>query len=386
MQNISLFQRQFPLDHRKFWKKMVEKILSLIVLAIVVAVVVGLIVAIIAAATNKASGMSDGTIIIGAIIFFAFTLFLTFLAYGLYVKEYIKRYYYDANENFITIKKNVFTPTEIHIQYQKIQDVYVDQDLLDRLFGIYDVHIASATASSGIEAHIDGVSSNTAEGLKNFILEKIKNSGYGSSTATANTPLNNSVARAEIRANLNEDVSSSTYPISNLWFVQSFFANFWASLGIILFVFVFLFGGRRNDGKIAEDIYNAFGLSSIWALLVFWLVCFVILLIVSAVWKMNYHFAFQPEFILQKEGVISRSQRHLPYKAVQDVTLKQGLIERFLGISTVVIENAAQSGSTKKGVSSNSIRIPGQERLKGEKLVEILNNIVRRSNSTGMGV
>ena len=59
-------------------------------------------------------------------------------------------------------------PAQIHVQYGKIQDVYVDQDLLDRILGIYDVHISSATYSSGIEAHIDGVDKVGAEGLKNL--------------------------------------------------------------------------------------------------------------------------------------------------------------------------------------------------------------------------
>jgi len=39
--------------------------------------------------------------------------------------------------------------------------------------GLYDVHLSSATVSSGIEAHIDGVEKPAADGLRKIILEKV---------------------------------------------------------------------------------------------------------------------------------------------------------------------------------------------------------------------
>ncbi|MEI7478082.1 MAG: hypothetical protein WCJ81_06425 [bacterium] len=60
-------------------------------------------------------------------------LLLYFVAYAVYIKTYIKRYYYAGEDYFITIKKGVFTTAEIHVQWGKIQDVYVDQDIVDRI-------------------------------------------------------------------------------------------------------------------------------------------------------------------------------------------------------------------------------------------------------------
>lgn len=78
----------------------------------------------------------------------------------------------------------------IRFQHERIQDVYVDQDLLDRIFGLYDVHLSSATVSSGMEAHIDGVEKQAAEDLRNILLQTVqqrisKNKG-------TNIPANNS--------------------------------------------------------------------------------------------------------------------------------------------------------------------------------------------------
>lgn len=51
--------------------------------------------------------------------------------------------------------------------------MYVDQDIWDRIFGIYDVHLSSATISSGMEAHIDGLEKPAADGIRAVLLQII---------------------------------------------------------------------------------------------------------------------------------------------------------------------------------------------------------------------
>ena len=82
-----------------------------------------------------------------------FTIVLLTYFYQLW---YYNVYFYDLTPDYIVIKKGPITPHEITIPYERIQDVYVDQDILDRIFGLYDVHLSSATVSSGEAAHIDG--------------------------------------------------------------------------------------------------------------------------------------------------------------------------------------------------------------------------------------
>ncbi|MEM5883174.1 MAG: PH domain-containing protein [Candidatus Aenigmatarchaeota archaeon] len=94
----------------------------------------------------------------------------------LYQREYFKRYFYDAKDDFLVIRKGVFAPTETILPYEKLQDVYVDQDVFDRIFKLYDVHVSTATFMSGIEAHIDGVNKENAEAIREIILENIRKS------------------------------------------------------------------------------------------------------------------------------------------------------------------------------------------------------------------
>lgn len=101
-----------------------------------------------------------------------------FLLYPLirwiYEREYYKKYFYDIRNDFLVIKKGVFTPTETILAYDKLQDVYVDQDIFDRIFNLYDVHVSTATVKSGFNAHIDGVNKEKANIFREMILKNIR--------------------------------------------------------------------------------------------------------------------------------------------------------------------------------------------------------------------
>jgi putative membrane protein len=95
------------------------------------------------------------------------------ILYYIYQRYYFAAYFYDLTDDHIVIRKGPITPQEITIPYERIQDVYMDQDILDRIFGLYDVHLSSATYTSGMEAHIDGVEKAAADGLRKQILDTV---------------------------------------------------------------------------------------------------------------------------------------------------------------------------------------------------------------------
>ena len=91
-----------------------------------------------------------------------------------YQRWYYAVYFYDLTSDYVIIRKGPITPQEVTIPYERIQDVYVSQDILDRIFGLYDVWLSSATISSGMQAHIDGLEKNAAEGFRSVLLQKIR--------------------------------------------------------------------------------------------------------------------------------------------------------------------------------------------------------------------
>jgi membrane protein YdbS with pleckstrin-like domain len=161
---MSKTRQQFPLSERKPLKKTIPLLLIFAVGLILVLPAGSFLRNSLGWSTAKVSlWLSLAEVFLGAVCFF----------YYLFQTWYFQVYFYDLTDDFIIIRKRVFTPREVTIPYERVQDVYVDQDLLDRIMGLYDVHLSSATISSGMEAHIDGLEKQAADGLKIAILEKV---------------------------------------------------------------------------------------------------------------------------------------------------------------------------------------------------------------------
>lgn len=306
-------------------------------------------------------------------------IFVYLLLRAWYIKVYIRRYFYSASDDFITIKKGVFAPAEIHVQYPKIQDVYVDQDILDRIMGLYDVHIASATVTSGIEAHIDGVEEAAADGLKLFLLDKIRGGGRSGAAQGSAVPSSQTVPDVPKPLDAGQMISSEQYPIGSRWMgmqvITALFHAFWISAAIAVYV----------NGQPAT------GWSLNWTLgFIVFTIMFLCLVIYSIVWKSNFHFAFLPDYIQLSTQVLAKSEQHMPYRTVQDVVVRQGILERMFGLATVFIQNAASISVPRSGgrgaIASQAMNIPGQTLEGANKIAEIVRSVSLTRNSTGTGL
>jgi membrane protein YdbS with pleckstrin-like domain len=126
------------------------------------------------------NGGNDGTNLFLAMIFFLPFIWIPIgllILYAIvrYIYEiyYLQNYFYDLSGKNLMIRKGVFTKEEIVLPIARLQDVYVDQDILDRIFGLYDLHVSSATTISGVLSHIDGLNKENANIIKNLILSGI---------------------------------------------------------------------------------------------------------------------------------------------------------------------------------------------------------------------
>lgn len=369
MESPSEFQKQYPLSPRKFWKKMLLKLSHFFSISFLFGFCGGVSIVLLRfTVTNELR--------IGSIFLFGIGIFLVFFitlytVYALYLRAYIARYYYDVTDQFISIKKGVFAPTEIHVQYQKIQDVYVDQDIFDRMFGIYDVHIASATVTSGIEAHIDGVNKEVAEAIKNLLLGHITGNGSGGSIAQKITaqPTVQSQGPGDKAVSFSSPISTSVFPIENTWITMSIVVSFFRMvLAYALFYgYIFIKMGVSSGSSLVRDA-DSWRFPGAVVLFGVFLFLFIVRVVWILLWQKTFYFEFQPFFILLKSGIISREEKHVRYITIQNVSIKQGVIERLFGFGTVVIENAAGLN----GLNSR-VELPGQPIGDAQKIVESLN-------------
>ena len=103
-----------------------------------------------------------------------------------YQRAYYNSYFYDLSSEGLVIRKGVFSSKKTIIPLSKMQDVYVDQDILDRVMGLYDLHISSASDVSGFEAHIDGIIQEYGAAMKELFLS---GAGVSSSKGASGEPI-----------------------------------------------------------------------------------------------------------------------------------------------------------------------------------------------------
>lgn len=373
----SAIQQQYPLSPRKFWKKLLPHLISGTIA--VVFLLISTVSVLLSPFTDKDAQHGLIGILLGFIFLLLIVLIISVTLRALYIRAYIRSYYYDTADNFVTIRKGVFTPSEIHVQYSKIQDVYVDQDILDRIMGLYDVHIASATFSSGIAAHIDGLDKVGAEGLKQLLLTKIQHSGNNQTptpTPTASAPDN------FVASGVAESINSETYPISTKWIVSKIIWGFIHSLWTIAIVYSYFYFKDELGGSIVMFIVSVILLGLGFA---------VLYGIYLFLWRNNFHFNFEDHYITLRQGIISKAEQHIPYKNIQDVRLSQSLLDRVLGTCSINIENAVMSGmgfgSGAAGISaSNGIGLPGMQLSQGQHLVELIKAVLGKQQQNNSGL
>lgn len=170
-QRVAL-RESFPLQRRKIFKKCIWGIL---------AVLIGwsLITAIAIFSIDSQRWLPQSLMDSRRLVWLGWIGILAVLLFwrSAYQIFYFASYFYDMDDENFVIRKGVVAKREINLPFSKITDVYVDQDVLDVLFGLYDVHISTPTTSSGQFAHIDGLNRKGAMELKKLILDRINREG-----------------------------------------------------------------------------------------------------------------------------------------------------------------------------------------------------------------
>ncbi len=170
---MSPTREKYPLSTKKIIKKTITNMIGWFFGLSFLLLMIGGMVAGIMSDSNQDMAGFFGFLFISLYVFVFLMIVIALLTY-LYQRWYFAVYYYDTRDDYIVIKKGPIAPKEITIPWERIHDVYVDQDIFDRMFGLFDVHLSTATFTSGMQAHIDGVEQQAADGLRTILLDKIK--------------------------------------------------------------------------------------------------------------------------------------------------------------------------------------------------------------------
>lgn len=157
---------QIPLSGKKVMKKTISGLIGLLIV-----VGIGIAILWILASRNEIMPMEIfnkimiWTGIVGAIL----TIWTV-----IYQKMYYDRYFYDWSKDTLTIKKGVIGRQQIFLRFDRIQNVFRDQDILDRIFDIYDVHVSTVGDSSVNMCHIDGLTKDNSDRMLAVLMRQVK--------------------------------------------------------------------------------------------------------------------------------------------------------------------------------------------------------------------
>ncbi|MCB0333099.1 MAG: PH domain-containing protein [Bdellovibrionales bacterium] len=105
---------------------------------------------------------------------FVTILFLIVATIGLHA--WLERYRctYDIEDGHLIVQKGIFPRHRGIYPLSRITDVYCTRTILDGLFGLHTIVICTPTASSEDFAHIEGLTTENADGLCAFLLEAVE--------------------------------------------------------------------------------------------------------------------------------------------------------------------------------------------------------------------
>ncbi len=280
--------------------------------------------------------------------------------FGIYIYQtyYYKLYFYDFKEGSAEIKKGVISQSTGHVRYERIQNIYIDQDILDRIFGLYDVHYETAGETSGIYSHVDGLNKKNSDKLVEFLNNQL----YGGNK-TANQGISKSADNSG-GASLNatgEVIDRNVTPISKKIIIKDTIVTTLLSVLIIL--------GGFGELMSGDDGIKISGGTMITISLAFIALAFVGSLIYNKIWFKNFHFQFADNSGIIKSQVIALSSTYVYYDRIQNINVTQGILERIFGLFSVTIETAAESSAKDK---KGGLRIPGLAKADAEKIKNFL--------------
>ncbi len=166
------------------------------------------------------------------------------------------------------------------------------------------------------------------------------------------------------------DISEKKYPIQFAWIIKS----------VIPYALVIAYFSLT--ASTFKDRYIDFSLYGIY-------IAFHIGYTVLR--RKSFQYTLSKKYLVIHQGVISKQQRNIPLGVIQNVYIKQDIIDRIFGLASLSLENASQSGKStgkfgwlNKGNSSSGgqaigfdgngskVSIPGLKKYDAEALKQVV--------------
>ena len=273
-----------------------------------------------------------------------FALVLVGIGIFSFINYYYFIYKFDFNKSAFIIQKGFFTKTKLSIPFEKIQQINFNQNLIHKIFSLYEVQMDTA-GSDNTEVDIKAVSKEIADDLK-VISAKIKKKR---------------AIKTTVEESDNNLLNINILTLIKIGLTSRYFETFGLILGTIALGFQFLEDLNIDYTENVEKIISTTNFGLIFTLVVLLIIIIAILVInlISTILKYFNFTAIKSSNNLEiSYGLIQTKSIILSPKKVQQFQIIQNYLQKTLDILEIKI-NQASSTKIVKDNSRSKIIIPG---------------------------
>ncbi|WP_395044424.1 PH domain-containing protein [Flavobacterium sp.] len=272
----------------------------------------------------------------------------------------------DKNDEFV-VNDGIINKTKTTIQLDKIQQVNIHQNLIQRLIGVYALNVDTA-GSDKKEGNIKAISHSMALALKSKLLENELNKEVVFNDVLESVQVNNQ--------------KTETEPFLKINFLSlikvGITSNYVKSIGLILTFFFSIMENLRQigkedviDGDKIEKTFNNYPI--VYSILLLILVMFTIVFVINIgrtlIKFFNFTIAKQKGSLLLSYGLINTESTILKPEKVQIVTISRNYFQKKLNVLEIKIKQAV---SDEKKQKKSQIEIPGCNVIERDEILKLI--------------
>jgi len=308
----------------------------------------------------KMSSTSFTYLILGisAIIVFSFIF-----AYLWYLKF---TFFLDKEKQEFVVNKGIFNRDQVIIQLDKIQQVNINQNILQKIIGVYGLKIDTAGAH-GEEVSIKAIDETSAYNLKEHLL--------------------NSRSPIEVELEIeheNHKTAETPFLKISAWtlFKVGLTSNYGQSLALLAaFFYTVIYEGRQlldafkiNKDEIQSTVTGMLTIVTVFILIASLLVVLLIINLVRTFYKyFELEISEHKNTLLLSSGLIAKKNTLISPNKVQITKYSQNYFQKKMNMLNMSLKQA-HFGQSKKGheIQGNTLEIPGCNPGERDELLKMI--------------
>jgi putative membrane protein len=310
----------------------------------------------------KFDEINKGYLLAGTVVVFAVIGVVAYIRYRNFT------FYIDPENDEFVITEGIFNKTKTAIQLHKIQQVNINQSLIQRMVGVYELAVDTA-GSNKKEGNIKAISHELALDLKARLLENDKKRIIDD--------LN--IDQIEASSEKQVDVDISFIKISFLSLLKiGITSTYVKSFFVLLAFFITLFDhikqitGRDvlHDGNIEDYVDKSqVAYAFLMLFIVFFLAVIVINLVKTVFTYFDYKIARQKGSLLLSFGLLNTRSTIVKPEKVQITSITQNFFQKKMNVLEFKIKQATSGGKEER---KSAIEIPGCSKLEKDEILKLL--------------